>query len=68
MWLDAKARRDLPLPVWERGHRIHGYWLDDGSHGRQRVGHVALSPRGLGPVVYSWRFPASRDRRPDELR
>lgn len=41
-------KQDLPLPVWERGYRCHGYWLDG-----KRVGHVGLSPPGF-PVTYSW--------------
>ena len=40
---------DLPLPQWERGYRVHGFWLDN-----QRMGHVGLSPRGHFPVFYSW--------------
>ena len=47
---------DLPLPTWQRGHRVHGYWLDG-----QRMGHVGLSPRGLSPVVYGWAIDASTD-------
>jgi hypothetical protein len=44
VWIDARSKRDLPLPTWQRGHRVHGYWLDG-----QRLGHVGLSPRGLSP-------------------
>ncbi len=49
MWVNTRPRRDLLLPTWQRGYRVHGYWL----YG-QRVGHVGLSPRGLPPVVYKW--------------
>lgn len=44
------------LPIWQHGHRVHGYWL-----GGQRVGHVGLSPRGLPPVVYMWGIDADAD-------
>jgi len=57
MWIDERPRRDLRLPTWQRGHRVHGYWLDD-----QRVGHVALSPRGLPPVVYAWAIDTAQGR------
>jgi hypothetical protein len=56
VWIDARPRHDLPLPTWQRGHRVHGYWLDG-----QRMGHVGLSPRGLSPVVYGWAIDASTD-------
>lgn len=55
MWLDRRPRHDLPLPTWQRGHRVHGYWLDG-----QRMGHVGLSPRGFRPVVYSWAIDAAQ--------
>jgi len=45
-------RRDRPFPIWERGKRVHGYWLDG-----QRMGHVGLSPRGF-KIVYSWAIDA----------
>ena len=62
MWLDGRPRRDLPLPVWQRGpwrrgHRVHGYWLDG-----QRMGHVLLSPHGVWPVVYAWAIDATLGR------
>ena len=53
MWIDARPRRDLPLPAWQHGHRVHGYWLEG-----QRLGRVGLSPRGLPPVVYRWAIDA----------
>ena len=31
------AEVDLAQPVWERGKRVHGYWI-----GTDRVGHVGL--------------------------
>ncbi len=43
-----KPAVDLPLPKWERGYRVHGFWL-----GNQRMGHVGLPPRGF-LVVYRW--------------
>ncbi len=46
-------RQDLPLPIWQRGNRVHGYWLDG-----QRMGHVGLSPRGFPPVTYGWAIDA----------
>jgi hypothetical protein len=51
MWLNERPRRDLPLPVWQRGpwqrgHRVHGYWLDG-----QRMGCVMLSPHGVRPAT-----------------
>lgn len=57
MWIDARPRRDLPLPTWQRGHRVHGYWLDG-----QRVGHVGLSSRRFPPVVYSWAIDSAQGR------
>jgi hypothetical protein len=57
MWLDERPRRDLPLPSWQRGHRVHGYWLDGAL-----MGHVGLSPRGLPPVDYSWTIDAAKRR------
>lgn len=36
-------------PHWERGHRVHGYWLHD-----ILVGRVGLMPRGSKPMEYSW--------------
>lgn len=57
MWLDRRPRRDLPLPAWQRGHRVHGYWLDS-----QRMGHVGLSPRGMRPIRYSWATDAAQGR------
>lgn len=48
MFIMPAPKIDMPLPVWERGYRCHGYWL-----GNTRVGHVGLTPRGF-PVVYSW--------------
>ena len=46
MWIVAQPRCDLPLPTWQRGHRVHGYWLDG-----QR----------MGPIVYGWAIDASTD-------
>ena len=62
MWLNGHPRHDLPLPdwqrgPWQRGHRIHGYWLDG-----QRMGHVMLSPHGVRPVTYSWAIDATLGR------
>jgi hypothetical protein len=57
MWIGRCPRRDLPLPTWQRGHRVHGYWLDG-----QRLGHVGLSPRGLRPIVYTWAIDAAQGR------
>jgi hypothetical protein len=53
MWLDGPPRVDQPLPIWQHGKRVHGYWL-----GTQRMGHVGLTPRGFGPVEYSWGIDA----------
>jgi hypothetical protein len=62
MWLNGQPRRDLPLPVWQRGpwrcgFRVHGYWLDD-----QRMGHVMLSSRRVRPAVYAWAIDATLGR------
>lgn len=62
MWA-AMPRRDLPFPVWERGRRVHGYWLDVGGT-YQRMGHVGLSPRGFD-LVYSWGVDADPNLRGD---
>jgi hypothetical protein len=42
-------------PRWERGDRIHGYWL-----GSQRLGWVALPHRGQSAAKagYSWGIDA----------
>lgn len=52
MWTNATPRKDRSFPIWEHGHRVHGYWLDG-----QRMGHVGLSPRGY-KRVYSWAVDA----------
>lgn len=36
-------------PHWERGYRCHGYWI-----GNERIGFVALTPRGPWPTEYHW--------------
>jgi len=60
MWTNATPRKDRPFPIWERGHRVHGYWLD-----AQRMGHVGLSPRGY-KRVYSWGVDADPKLRGEE--
>jgi hypothetical protein len=39
-------------PHWERGYRVHGYWL-----GTERVGWVSLGPRAVTRAArdgYGW--------------
>jgi hypothetical protein len=43
----AKARRHKPF--WERGFQSHGYWL-----GKERLGRIALGPRGEWDGIYRW--------------
>lgn len=57
MFSVARPKRHPPLPTWQRGHRVHGYWIGD-----QRMGHVGLSPRSLPPVVYTWAIDAALNR------
>lgn len=56
MWIDVPPGGDLSLPAWQRGHRVHGYWLDG-----QRMGYVGLSPRMVRPVIYTWAIDARRE-------
>lgn len=58
MDINFNPKQDQPLPVWERGSRCHGYWLDKPV---QRMGHVGLTPPGH-PVMYSWALDATDDR------
>ena len=61
MNINFQPKLDKPLPVWEHGHRCHGYWLQDVSP-PHRMGHVGLTPPGHHPVVYSWALDATDDR------
>lgn len=36
-------------PVWERGIRVHGFWLDN-----KRVGFVSLPHGRVGSQGYGW--------------
>ena len=52
--IDGRPKPDLPLPTWQRSHRVHGYWLDG-----QCMGHIRLSPRGMSSIMYAWAIDAS---------
>lgn len=39
----------MDLPHWERGYRVHGYWL-----GMVRVGWVSLPPGRVAEYGYGW--------------
>lgn len=56
-------KKDLPLPVWERGHRGHGYWLRETN---TRVGYVGLTPRCHRPVEYHWYLDGDATKPPNE--
>jgi hypothetical protein len=45
----ARARAKKQKPFWERGFLSHGYW-----RGKERLGVVALGPRGEWDGVYRW--------------
>ena len=38
---EASPVQELVMPRWERGVRVHGFWIEN-----TRVGHVGLGPTG----------------------
>ena len=63
---------DLPLPIWEHGYRVHGFWSrwvgNGGRQFNQRMAHVGLTPHGHRPVVYTWALDdlSATPRTPDD--
>jgi hypothetical protein len=45
----ARLKRKKQRPFWERGFQSHGYW-----RGKERLGRVALGPRGEWDGIYRW--------------
>jgi hypothetical protein len=58
----ARRKATKQKPFWERGFQSHGYWL-----GKERLGRVALGPRGEWDGIYRWQA-GSREGQAKTLR